>query len=189
VWTALVPMVRTRRIPCGLPPLHHPVLDDTVEHGRETQRSDAALGRGSLDPFHRWRGLQAAVPRLPDGWPLVCERRRSLPHRHAIDARAPVVRLYAVPCSLQVLARHHLFPDAFVTHRAFSPERCHGGCRPLCGSRRGFTPPVYRTGQAHLVLLRLGSHAQPRLLTHPLHPFRGPGGPSPDVSSRDDALG
>ncbi len=189
VGTDPVAVGRTRRVPWGVPPLHPRVLDDTGAPCRETTRSDAALGRGSLDPCHRVRCLRAAAPRLPDGWPLVCERLRSLPHRPALDARAPLGRLPALQGALQVLARNHLFPDAFVTHRAFRPERCPGGFRPVCGRRRGVTPPVCRTGPAHLVFLRRGSHDTPRLLTPPLHPVRGPFGPSPDVSSRSDALG
>ena len=188
-WTAPVTVVRTRRVPLGLPHVPPRVLGATVAPGRETQRADSALGRGSLDPCHRVRCRPAAAPRLPDGWPLVWERRRSLPHRHAIEARAPVVRLHSWQGALKVLARHHRFPDAFVTHRAFSPERCPGGFSPWCGSRRGCTPPVCRQGQAHLGFRRLGCPEPPRLPTLPCHPCRGPFGPSPDVSSRDDALG
>src|SRR5260370_19559012 len=65
-----VAVVGKRRVPLPLQNLHHRLLDQTIQHRRDTRLSHPAVRLGDFHPPHRFRLLRPTSRVFADPWPL-----------------------------------------------------------------------------------------------------------------------
>src|SRR5918995_2448903 len=124
-----------------LHPLDQRLLADPIQHGRDTQLSDAALGLWDLDPLHRLRPVcplaELAVQEVQVEL-LACLK---LGDGNLVDARTASILLHLLPGQFQILATEHLVDQRVdLLFLPLSPLRCiwvlwfHGLLRTGVGS-------------------------------------------------------
>src|SRR5438094_937834 len=99
-----VAVVRERRVPLPLQNLHHRLLDQTIQHRRDTKLSHPSVRLGDFHPPHRFRLVGPTQQLLSDRWPVLLQVVGDSADGHSIDARATFISLHLLQSLLQVFS-------------------------------------------------------------------------------------
>src|SRR5262249_40263844 len=66
-----VAVIGKRPIPPALQYLHHRLLDESIQHRRDTKLSYPSVRLGDFHPLHRLRLIGPAQQLFPNGWPML----------------------------------------------------------------------------------------------------------------------
>jgi hypothetical protein len=126
---------------------------------------------GDFHPLYRLRLVGSAQQLFPNGWPLRLQVGRQSVDRHAVHPRTSLVGPDSFPCFLEVLTFDDFLHQPFDFSRAFCRALRHKRFGPFFVGPGGFTPPLLREGQLHLVFLPPVAHESRCLLTLPFIQF------------------
>ena len=97
-------MFREGPIPLPLQNLHHRLLDETIQHRRDTQLAHPSVRLGDFHPPHRFRFVGPTQQLVSDHWPVLLQVVGDTADGHAIDARATFISLHLLQSLLQVFS-------------------------------------------------------------------------------------
>src|ERR1035441_2022045 len=94
-----------RPITSALQNLHHRLLNEPIQHRRDTKLSHPFSVRlGDFHPPHRLRCISSAQQLFPDGWPMLFQVVAEFIDGHAIDSRTTLLRPPPPQCFLQIVS-------------------------------------------------------------------------------------
>jgi len=108
-------------VPFALQYLHHRLLDQSIQHRRNTKLSYSPVRLRDLYPFYRLRFIGSTQQLFPDDWPMLFQVLRQLLDGHPVHAGAPFVGLDSCQCLLAVFPLADFFHQLFANGRAFCP--------------------------------------------------------------------
>ena len=130
---------RKRGVPVRLQDLQQSLLDEPVQHHRDTEVAGAASRFRDVHPTHRLRLVGTLHQGRPEGGPVGREVRHQVVHGHAVDPRRPSVASDLAKRPPEVRGLQHPLHKVRPFHRSV------GSCCP----RDGFIP-WRRQGQPRL---------------------------------------
>src|SRR5262249_54564654 len=173
-----------RPVPPCLQPLHHRLLNEAVEHRRDTKRSCAARCLRYLDAPYRLRLVSAFEQLGPDRGPALLQVGRQLIDGHAVNARRTLVALHLRQRFLQVLTFDNCFHRRSCDRWAFKAGFRRARFGLLGGGLQGFTLRSGAQVQLPLIFLPHDSREIAALLTTSTVQAFG-GAPPPTMPSAD----
>src|SRR5208337_1121402 len=99
-----VAVVGERRVPLPLQNLHHRLLDQSIQHRRDTELAYPSVRLGDFHPPHRLRLVDSTQQLVSDHWPVLLQVVGDSANGHAVDARATFVSLHLLQSLLQVFS-------------------------------------------------------------------------------------
>src|SRR5499433_3697492 len=93
-----VTVVGKRRVPPSLQNLHHRLLDESIQHGRNAELAHSPVRLWYFHPADRLWFVGPAQQLFSNGWPVLSQVVGELTNGHPVDARATFVRLHLPQC-------------------------------------------------------------------------------------------
>src|SRR5688572_1686407 len=182
-WPEPIAVIGERPVPLPLQNLHHRLLDESIQHGRNAKLSHSSSVRlGDFHPPHRLRFVSPVQQLFPDRWPVLFQVVGELADGHPVDSRTTFVGLYPLQCCLQVFSLTYFLHQSVGSSWAFGSIHRPGRFSPFPSRLSGFTRQRKRKVQLCLdilLLVILESHGllaspsrsglQPPFPTRPIH--------------------
>src|SRR5437660_11763917 len=129
-----------RRVPLPLQTLHPRLLDQTIQHRRDTKLAHPSVRLGDFHPPHRFRLVGSTQQLFSNSWPVLLQVIGDSADGHSIDARATFISLYLLQSLLQVFSLTYFLHQSIRAGWAFGamhrrgrfglfPFRCAGFTR------------------------------------------------------------
>src|SRR5262245_42252772 len=100
-----VAVLGERPIPPPLQNLHHRLLDESIQHGRNAKLSHSSSVRlGDFHPPYRFWFVGSVQQLFPDGWPMLFQVVGDSDDGHPVDARTTLISLHLPQCFLQIFS-------------------------------------------------------------------------------------
>src|SRR5437588_3240422 len=136
-----------RPVPDALQHLHYRLLDEAVQHRRDTKLSHPAVRLRYFYSLHRLWSVGATQQLFTDDWPMLLQIARQLLDGHPVNTCATFVSLDSGQCLLAVAPLADYFHQLFDTSRAFRLALCRQRFGPFLRHPRSFTPTLLCEGQ------------------------------------------
>ncbi len=134
-------------VPSALQNLHHCLLDQAIQHRRDTKLSHPAVRLRDFHPSHRLWLVGPAQQLFPYRGPVLLQVARELSDFHAIDSRTSFVRLHSLVGLPAVFPLADFFHQLLVTSWTFGFAFRRARFGPFPRSLRSFTPIPLSKGQ------------------------------------------
>ncbi len=148
-----VAVFREGPIPLPLQNLHHRLLDEAIQHRRDTQLAYPSVRFGDFHPPHRVRLVGPTQQLVSDHWPVLLQVVGDSADGHAIDARATFISLHLLQSLLQVFSLTDFLYQSIRAGWAFGVMRRRERFGLFPFRFAGFTRWRRREVQCHLGVL------------------------------------
>src|SRR5215472_7569721 len=142
-----VAMFRECRVPSALQYLHHRLLDQAIQHRRDTKLSHPAVRLRDFHPSHRLWLIGPTQQLFPYRGPVLLQVARELSDFHAVDSRTSFVRFDSLVSLPAVLPLADFFHQLLVTSWTFGFAFRRERFGPFLRNLRSFTPLLLSKGQ------------------------------------------
>src|ERR1700719_1618291 len=135
------------RVPSALQNLHHRLLNESIQHRRDTQLSHPAVRPRDFHPSRRLWLVGPTQPLFPYRGPVLLQVDRELPDFHAVDSRTSFIRFHSLVSLPAVFPLADFFHQLLVSSWTFGFAFRRKRFAPFLRSLRSFTPPLLCKGQ------------------------------------------
>src|ERR1700704_6375449 len=130
------------RVPSALQNLHHRLLDQAIQHRRDTKLSHPAVRLRDFHPSYRLWLVGPTQQLFPYGGPVLLQVARELSDFHAVDSRTSFARFDSLVSLPTVFPLADFFHQLLVTSWTFGFAFRRARFGPFPRSLRSFTPPL-----------------------------------------------
>src|SRR6202022_4641340 len=134
-------------VPSALQNLHHRLLDQSIQHRRDTKLSHPAVRFRDFHPSHRLWLVGPTQQLFPYGGPVLLQVAREFSDFYAVDSRTSFVRFDSLISLPAVFPLADFFHQLLVTSWTFGFAFRRKRFGPFLKSLRSFTPLLLSEGQ------------------------------------------